>query len=194
MINIRNRTHLIAAVDANWGIGLNGAMAWHDSAELKYFQAMTRDRILIVGRRTADSLIALKPGIRDSVYTHEEQNVLPNRILIVVTRREHTRDYTQLGLHVADSLEAALAKAGSLHPTCTVMIAGGTHIYKEALDKDLVELLHISHLKETYKCDTFFPKPDSKVWMRRNLCEHATFSEYVYLKRKVPNEPSLYSS
>ena len=60
----------IVAVDANWGIGYNGDLLEHIPEDLKYFKTLTTGNIVIMGRKTWDSL-PRKP--------------LPNRLNMVIT-------------------------------------------------------------------------------------------------------------
>ena len=60
----------IVAVDNNWGIGFNGDLLEHIPEDLKYFKELTSGGVVIMGRKTWDSL-PKKP--------------LPNRVNIVIT-------------------------------------------------------------------------------------------------------------
>ena len=59
----------IVAVDNNWGIGFNGKLLERIPEDMKYFKALTDDHMIIMGRKTWESL----PG------------PLPNRFLLVLT-------------------------------------------------------------------------------------------------------------
>ena len=50
----------IVAVDNNWGIGFNGNLLEHIPEDLKYFKALTTNHIIVMGRKTWDS-IPVKP-------------------------------------------------------------------------------------------------------------------------------------
>ena len=63
----------IVAVDNNWGIGFNGDLLEHIPEDLKYFKELTSGNIVVMGRKTWDSL-PKKP--------------LPNRFNIVITSKE----------------------------------------------------------------------------------------------------------
>ena len=63
----------IVAVDNNWGIGFNGDLLEHIPEDLKYFKALTSGHVVVMGRKTWDSL-PKKP--------------LPDRLNIVITSQE----------------------------------------------------------------------------------------------------------
>lgn len=44
--------NLIVAVDQNWGIGKDGTMPWHISADMKYFREKTQGKTVLMGRKT----------------------------------------------------------------------------------------------------------------------------------------------
>lgn len=190
------KVDVVTAYDRNRGIGVNGQMPWHNPEELKHFRHITMGCVLIMGSRTADSLIARMKGAKDRVYTPQEQEVLTGRTLIVVSRKEHVRDYVRLGFYVARSLEDAIKKGHELaDPLFTnVVLAGGGQLYKEALEKDLVDTMVVSVIKGTYECDTFFPEFDMAWWKRVCISDSETFTVEMYIKRKDLNEPALYSS
>jgi dihydrofolate reductase len=185
---------LITAMSPIRGIGLNGGMPWRDPAELRHFRLATLGRVLIMGSRTVDSLIKLSERV-EKVYTPQEQKVLPGRTIIVVSRKEHVRNYVRLGLYVERSLEDAIAKAWELNDEGTpIYLAGGGQLYKEALEKDLIDVMLISHVTHKVECDTFFPSFDPSEWGNEELLVTPTFTVELYTKRKDLNEPALYSS
>ena len=68
---------LLFAVDTNWNIGYKGALLVKISNDLKRFKKLTTGNIIIMGRKTFESL----PG----------RKALPNRVNIVMTR---DKDYS----------------------------------------------------------------------------------------------------
>jgi dihydrofolate reductase len=61
----------IVAVDNNWGIGYNGNLLEHIPDDMKFFKKLTTGNVVIMGRKTWDSL-PVKP--------------LPDRLNLVITR------------------------------------------------------------------------------------------------------------
>lgn len=59
----------IAAVDENWGIGFNGQLLEDIPKDKAHFKKLTNDNIVIMGRKTWDSL-GSKPFTRENEYYH----------------------------------------------------------------------------------------------------------------------------
>jgi dihydrofolate reductase len=112
---------LVVARASNGVIGKDGGLPWHISADLKRFKALTMGTVMIMGRRTFDSL----PG------------VLPGRRHIVVTR---DRGWRTGGVEVAHDAETALALARE-EP---VSVIGGAELFRMFLPlADRIELTEV---------------------------------------------------
>ena len=61
---------LIACVDRNWGLGLDGRLLFRIEEDLKRFRAMTLGSTVIMGRRTFESIGHALDGRRNIVLTH----------------------------------------------------------------------------------------------------------------------------
>ena len=61
----------IAAVDENWGIGFNGQLLEDIPEDKAHFKELTNDNIVIMGRKTWDSLDHKPlPGRMNIIITH----------------------------------------------------------------------------------------------------------------------------
>lgn len=130
----------IVAVSENGVIGKDNTLLWHYSEDLAYFKKKTSGKIIILGRKTFDSL--KKP--------------LPNRFHIVISKN-HTNPATENINYVGSLADAyELAKKMTLHGQWPeeVMIVGGGQIYKASL-KD-TDFLYITRIPGTYDGDTFY--------------------------------------
>ena len=129
---------LIVAMDENNLIGCNNSMPWNIPEDLKLFKEITKDNIVIMGRKTFDSIG--KP--------------LPNRINIVITKNEN---FTFKGVDVFNCPEEALLKAIMLQKELNkkIFIIGGKTIYEYFLSQ--IDEFHISYIKGSYTGDTNFP-------------------------------------
>lgn len=135
---------LIAAVAQNGVIGRDGGLPWHLPADLKRFQRLTTGHHLIVGRATWESIG--KP--------------LPDRTFVVVSRHDEP---PRPGVVWVRSVEAGIRLAqqrGDAQP----FVAGGTGIFREALEHDLVDRLHLTRIHRSYEGDARFPPFDERRW------------------------------
>ena len=133
---------LIVVVSENRVIGRAGGLPWRLSADLKHFKKTTMGHHLIIGRRTWD----------------EVGKPLPGRTMVAVTR---SRDLEADGATIVHSLNEALEVArGDDEP----FIGGGAHIYRMALENDLVNRLYITRVHAKVEGDTFFPDIDLDDW------------------------------
>lgn len=145
---------IICAVAKNGGIGRNGDLAFHISADLKRFKALTTGHTVVMGRKTFESL---------------PKGALPNRRNIVVSRnpekladrmREHAA--TVRPAEVAPSVEAAIAMAEAAGET-EIFIIGGGQIYASTIP--LADRLEITEIgADAIDADTYFPAIGSDEW------------------------------
>jgi len=123
---------LVVARAQNGVIGRDGKLPWHLPADLKRFKALTMGSVMVMGRKTFDSL----PGL------------LPGRRHIVLTRGAEWRPQ---GAEVASSAEQALQLAGS-EP---VSVIGGAEIF--ALFFPLAQRVELTEVLAEIAGDTLMP-------------------------------------
>ena len=144
---------LVVARATNGVIGRDGTLPWRISADLKRFKRLTMGSVMIMGRRTFDSL----PGL------------LPGRKHIVLTR---DRAWSAAGAEVAHSVEEALALAGN-EP---VSVIGGAEIFElflpHATRLELTEV-HGEIPGDTVMAD---PRADGN-WLEVSREDHAAEGE-----------------
>ncbi len=149
------RLVLVAARGANGAIGVDGGMPWHLPEDLAHFKATTMGGVLVMGRRTWDSI----------------GRALPGRTTIVVTS-DH--DWSAPGAVVVHSLGEALAVAGPGE----VFVAGGGEIYRQTIE--LASALELTEVEASPEAEVFFPRVDPDVWreVSRRPREGFTFVRY----------------
>lgn len=137
--------HIIAAVADGHGIGYKGKLLWRIPSDLRHFKDLTIGNVVIMGRKTFESIG--KP--------------LPSRDNIVIT----SRDLNVEGIHCVRSLQEAYDLAEQLDGL-KVFVIGGGQLYAEALPHtdvlDLTQIFDIPH-----NADTFFPEDLSEF-----ICTH----------------------
>jgi dihydrofolate reductase len=147
---------LLVAAARNGVIGDGQTMPWHLPADLRYFRQLTTGHVVIMGRKTFDSIG--KP--------------LPNRSNIVITRNAH---WQVEGVHRAGSLQQALELAAELagqaaqQPNETaqhhappdsetpVFVIGGGEIYRQALP--LADRIYLTRVQTEAEGSVYFPDP-----------------------------------
>ena len=136
----------IVAVDNNWGIGYNGDLLEHIPEDLKYFKELTTGHIVVMGRKTWDSL---------------PQKPLKDRLNIVIS----SQPKEVLGdLSIRISLEEAKIRLALSSADEEWFIIGGGTIYKELLP--ICDRVYVTKiLKDHENVDTYFPDLDkSSEW------------------------------
>jgi dihydrofolate reductase len=132
---------VVAAVAANGVIGRDGGLPWHLPDDLRHFKRLTRGHVLVMGRRTFESI----------------GRPLPDRTTIVVTRRP---DWGAPGVLTAPSLPEALSRAGEIDPE--VFVAGGQEIFRLALP--VADRMVLTRVDQRPDGDTVFPPVDWASW------------------------------
>jgi dihydrofolate reductase len=146
---------IIVAMSTNRVIGLNNALPWRLSADLKRFKSLTMGHCLVMGRKTFESI----------------GRPLPGRTIIVLT---HQRDYAPEGVLVAHALDDALTMATGDE----VVITGGAHIYQQALP--LADRLYLTLIHAAFEGDAYFPFFDESDWQLVSEEHHAPSEAFSY--------------
>ncbi|NPA42836.1 MAG: dihydrofolate reductase [Chlorobi bacterium] len=135
---------LVVAAGRRGEIGKKGDLIWRISDDLKHFKALTTGGVVIMGRKTYESI----------------GRPLPGRINIVITRRE---DYPSGGIFIARSPEDALRIARCFDKP--IYIIGGAEVYQAFLPH--ADTLYLTAIDaQDPEADTFFPLPSSPRWIR----------------------------
>ncbi len=148
---------LIVAIAKNNVIGNNGKLPWKIKEDLRLFKQTTLDSVVIMGRKTFESI----------------GRPLPKRINIVLSSTMQSRD----DVIVVKSINKAFQIAQTYKKN--IFVIGGSKVYEESIP--FVNAIYISHIKEKYKGDTYFPKID---WSEWQVYEEKIFEEFIFTKYK----------
>lgn len=172
---VNPRTHRLAfscimAVDNRWGLGRNGKIPWHSTpvgrADLDWFRRMTVGGIVIMGRKTWESLDKPLSGRFNIVIGDADKINKHTKRMQVMMGCEVIAPYQ------ADNFDGALDIVGTLRdghdgaflPLQAYMI-GGAQIYKIAARHPRCCDIIISSIPLDYDCDVFVDiGPDWKLW------------------------------
>lgn len=142
-------TSLIVAMTEYGVIGLDNVMPWNIPDEMAYFKRRTIGKPVIMGRKTFESIG--KP--------------LSQRTNIVITKNPKYKingSQPEAGLIVVNSLVEALDWCNGECTECCII--GGSEIYQQALDEDLVDRMYINFIKYPYDGNVFFPDFDKELF------------------------------
>jgi len=155
---------LIAACSENRVIGKEGKIPWHIADDFRRFKERTLGHVIIMGRKTYESI----------------GRPLPGRTNIVITR-DSGREI--LGCLVVSSFAEAFEKAGELENE-EVFVIGGGQIYTEALP--LADRLYLTLVHAIMDGDAFFPEYADmfgKVITSEDFEEAGQYLTYLTLER-----------
>ena len=132
---------IVAAMTKNRAIGKDNSLIVTDKKDMKVFKSLTENHIVIMGRKTFESLPNQKP--------------LANRMNIVLTKDASYQPPS--GVVLASSINEALHIA-KFYFDKNVFIIGGGEIYKQAISiADEIILTTFGNLVYE-EADTFFPQ------------------------------------
>ena len=144
---------IIAAVAKNRVIGSHGKIPWHIAEDFRKFKSLTKGNVVIMGRRTFESI----------------GRPLPDRTNVVVSA---TMEEVP-GIIIARSLRSAISRAQDRGGK--IFICGGARLYEEGIA--IADTMYISHVKGDFDGDTLFPDYDESEWEKVS-CER--FDDFMF--------------
>ncbi len=161
--------NIIVAVDENWGIGKNGDLLMHLSGDMRFFKKMTLGKIVVMGRKTLESLPNSKP--------------LPHRRNIVLSK---SLNYEVENVEIMTSIEDVISFSNCLEKqrliecekhsqqvdrnifwennekesenSSEIFVIGGAQIYERLLP--YCDKCYVTKIHSTLDADVFFPNID----------------------------------
>ena len=144
-----NHFKAIAAMSLNRVIGAGNKIPWHLPEDFKWFKKMTLGQIIVMGRKTFESIG--KP--------------LPNRTTLILSRSQ----FHYPGVcTIPDLTRIDLAQE-----TREVFICGGAQIYEQALP--LCSDLYLTLVKREYQGDALFPPFEDRFAAVEEILDGADF-------------------
>jgi thymidylate synthase len=124
-----------------YGVGKERKLPWNSSEELNLFRIKTDNSVLIMGRKTVETL----PELKGRTIVCLSESSIGQCVLDGYSNK----------VIVCKSLDEALRL--SIVNEKKVFIAGGGKLYEEVLTNwyNLINTVHISIMKEKFDCDTF---------------------------------------
>lgn len=136
------RITLVAAVGVNGVIGRDGDLPWPPTGDLRQFKELTTGHVLVMGRKTYESI----------------GRPLPDRTSIVVTRRTGWQGPAEVV--VSNDVDGALDLGAQLD--AEVFVIGGAQIYAQTLDQ--ADRMVLTLVDAAPEGDAWFPEVDWSQW------------------------------
>lgn len=153
--------NLIAVVDKNWAIGMNGKQLVTIPEDMKFFRDETYGKVLVMGRKTLEAL----PGGR----------ILESRKNIILSTDPNYQVKDATVCHSIDELLEELKK----YDTKDIYIIGGQKIYEQMLE--YCDVAHITKVDYKYEADTYCPNLDqAKDWKVTMMSDEKTYFDICY--------------
>jgi dihydrofolate reductase len=187
----------IAAMSLNRVIGAGGRIPWHLPEDFKWFKQLTTGHVVVMGRKTFESLGKPLPQRVNVVLTrhplrlrrrHPElfgQSTLGIRAQAL--RKAHQFSLPRIGLPAQTELrlETSLLKLDPAQFATDVFICGGAGIYEQALP--FCSDLFLTLVKQEVEGDAVFPPFEHRFRLRTTVLERPEFSILHY--RNAALEP-----
>jgi dihydrofolate reductase len=150
----------IAAMSLNRVIGVGNKLPWHLPEDFKWFKQMTTGHVIVMGRKTFESI----------------GRPLPNRTTLVLTRSPVPIPGVRKisALSEIDTADPALAGR-------EVFICGGAQVYQQGLP--LCSDLYLTLVNRVVEGDVFFPPFEDRFVLEAELVSRPEFRVLHYHRR-----------
>ena len=202
----RNGFGIVAAMTKNQVIGVNGSLPWKNLTQDKnHFMNLTRNKVLIVGRKT----FALEdPSL--SHIRHARACIVVSRTMnqedLISVRNANNSTNIETKMLLARSFDEALELANAEkhrriiksenvyvdNETIDCWVAGGEAIYRDALhhpDAVEVQLTHVDMMIDTnqFREIAYFPVGDMNkdAWEQVSSCRDGELCEFKVWRKKI---------
>lgn len=161
--------NLIVAADSRWGIGKNGGLLADLPTDMKYFREHTRDKVVLMGRKTLESL----PGKKG----------LPKRVNFVLTSNPDFEAERCTVVHSEDELWEAVSE----YEPDDVFLIGGATLYNRFYK--YCDRLYVTKIDADLGADTFIVDfdgdPDFEIMSESEpVTENGMTYRFVIYKKK----------
>ena len=131
----------VVAMDQQRCIGKGNDLPWHISADLKHFKEITQGGVVVMGRKTLESM----------------GRALPKRVNWVITRDQNwSYDGVKVAHTIEDALEQAIADVETSEKPTSIFIIGGGEIFKQTIA--IADRLELTHIELDVQGDAHYPE------------------------------------
>ncbi|OTG84020.1 dihydrofolate reductase [Acinetobacter sp. ANC 4648] len=131
----------VVAMDQQRCIGKGNDLPWHISADLKHFKEITQGGVVVMGRKTLESM----------------GRALPKRINWVITRDPNwTFESVKVAHSIEEALEQAIPDVKASEKPESIFIIGGGEIFKQTIA--ITDRLELTHVELDVQGDAHYPE------------------------------------
>lgn len=131
----------VVAMDQKHCIGKGNDLPWHISADLKHFKEITQGGVVVMGRKTLESM----------------GRTLPKRVNWVITRDTHWNfEGTKIAHTIEDALTLAVSDVLASEKPESIYIIGGGEIFKQTIT--IADRLELTHVELDVQGDAHYPE------------------------------------
>ena len=131
----------VVAMDQQRCIGKANDLPWHISADLKHFKEITQGGVVVMGRKTLESM----------------GRALPKRVNWVITRDPHwSFEGTKVAYGIEEALNQAVADVQASEKPESIFIIGGGEIFKQTMQ--IADRLELTHVELDVQGDAYYPE------------------------------------
>ena len=154
---------LIVAITEKGIIGKGNDLPWHIPEDLKHFRKTTMSNIIMMGRKTFESIGKPLPGRKNFILTSNPGSI-PDEI------KDHENVF------VFTSFEDAVSAASDMYED--MFIIGGASVYRDTIR--YADRLYISRVRKNYPGDVYFPEYDETEWALTSSEDYDEFTLEIY--------------
>jgi dihydrofolate reductase len=142
---------IIACINQKRVLGNDGKLLYHIGNDLANFKRMTVGNVVIMGRKTFESLPNGTP--------------LKDRVNIIITSdEEYGVDAKFDNVYIVHSVEDAIELCDAFFSDKEVFVIGGESIYRQFMEKDLVTEMRLTIVNDDAEGDAVFPEYNEEDW------------------------------
>ena len=136
----------VVAMSNNWVIGVNNDLPWSLKDDLAHFKEYTTGKIIVMGRKTFESI----------------GRPLPNRINYVISSTLENVEGVSIFTNLEDAIETAKAYNLDKHIANEVAIIGGGYLFRDSMDT--FNKLVLTRVNCSIDGDVYYPEIDFNNW------------------------------
>jgi dihydrofolate reductase len=185
----------IAAMSLNRVIGADGKIPWHLPEDFKWFKKMTLGNVVVMGRKTFESLGRPLPSRKNMILTRHPQRLIKTHPEIFgqyhewrggrYLKRAYQFHFTNLEKNQRTEI-LIFNSLDRLNPEefpNEIFICGGAQIYEQALPR--CSDLYLTLVKREVEGDAFFPPFEEKFVLAEEIRDEAKFKILHYRHKSL---------